>query len=195
MNSNNNFYNNNNNYFNNISTLSNENNLINNNNNNNNINDINLENNYMNNNFNNGLNNNNYLLNNYLPFNMFSPFSNFMFQGNENRAFFDKIFFTIERINYQIIHLIETINILKNQQPTIKYFFTFLKYSFKNFIKKYFIFIKKIKEYFFYLKKILNYNNNKNLNKEELENQINKINLLIKITIFSLIFFIILKLF
>ena len=190
------YYNNenNNNNFNNISTSINENNLINNNNNNNNINEINFDNNFMNN-VNNGLNNNNYLLNNFLPLNMFSPFSNFMFQGNENRfVFFDKIFVTIERINYQIIHLIETINILKNQQPTIKYFFTFLKYSFKNLIKKYFIFFKKIKDYFLYLKKILNYNN-KNLNKEELENQINKINLLIKITIFSLIFFLIIKLF
>ena len=83
--------------------------LLNINTNNNDINDL------------NNINNNNYLNSNFN--NIFSPFgmAGMYMMGGQN-TFFDKIFMTLERANYQMYHLCEMIKLIKNQKPTLKFF-------------------------------------------------------------------------
>ena len=71
----------------------------------------------------------NYSFNN---FGMYSPFNSFNglytpFFNNNVSSFFDKLFMTFERANYQMYHLCEVINMIENQKQTLKYVYFLLK--------------------------------------------------------------------
>ena len=138
---------------------------INNDNNNNDTNDI------------NNINNNNYLNSN---FNLFSPFgmAGMYMMGGQN-TFFDKIFMTLERANYQMYHLCEMIKLIKNQKPTLKFFKAMIISAFNTLKQKYYEIIKTIKDYFINLKDIFSFNNDK-YNEEDLKSHIKIIDYAIK---------------
>ena len=105
------------------------------------------------NNDNNILNDNNsYFNNNY---NFFSPLNmaSMYMMGGQN-TFFDKLFMTLERANYQMFHLCEMIKLIKNQKPTIIFFKSLIISAFKAIKQKYYEIIQMIKEYFSCYKKI-----------------------------------------
>ena len=137
---------------------------INNDNNNNDTNDINnINNNYLNSNF-----------------NLFSPFgmAGMYMMGGQN-TFFDKIFMTLERANYQMYHLCEMIKLIKNQKPTLKFFKAMIISAFNTLKQKYYEIIKTIKDYFINLKDIFSFNNDK-YNEEDLKGHIKIIDYAIK---------------
>lgn len=51
-------------------------------------------------------------------------------------TFFDKIFMTVERANYQMFHLCEMIKMIQHQTPTIKYFYELLTRAYYYFFDK-----------------------------------------------------------
>ena len=69
---------------------------------------------------NNILNDNNNFFNS--NFNLFSPFgmAGMYMMGGQN-TFFDKLFMTLERANYQMYHLCETIKLIQKQKPKFKF--------------------------------------------------------------------------
>ena len=141
-----------------------------------NMNNIQIEN---NDNENNILNdNNNYFNNNY---NIFSPLNmaSMYMMGGQN-TFFDKLFITLERANYQMFHLCEMIKLIKNQKPTIIFFKSLIISSFKAIKQKYYEIIQMIKDYFVNLKNIFTFYNDK-YNEEDLKNHIKVIDYVIKI--------------
>ena len=113
-------------------------------------------------------NNNNYFNNNY---NYFSPFNmaGMYMMGGQN-TFFDKIFMTLERANYQIYHLCEMIKLIKRQKPTLNFFKSLIISSFNAIKQKYYDIIQMIKEYFLNLKNIFTFNNDK-YNEEDINNK------------------------
>ena len=121
-----------------------------------------------NNNFENNIlnDNNNYYNSN---FNLFSPFgmAGMYMMGGQN-TFFDKLFMTLERANYQMYHLCEMIKLINNQKPTLKFFKSMIISAFKALKEKYFEIIEKLKEYFKNLKNIFSFNNDK-YNDEDLK--------------------------
>ena len=122
-------------------------------------------------------NNNNYFNNNFSPF---SPFSmaNIYMSGSQN-TFFDKLFLTLERANYQLYHLCEMIKLIKNQKTTIKFFKSLIISAFKSIKEKYYDIVNKLKEYFINLKNIFTFNNEK-YNEEDLKYHIQIIENIIK---------------
>ena len=130
-----------------------------------------------NNNDTNDINNNNYLNSN---FNLFSPFgmAGMYMMGGQN-SFFDKIFMTLERANYQMYHLCEMIKLIKNQKPTLKFFKAMIISAFNTLKQKYYEIIKTIKDYFINLKDIFSFNNDK-YNEEDLKSHIKIIDYSIK---------------
>jgi len=121
--------------------------------------------------------NNNYFNSNY---NLFSPFGMagmYMFGGQN--TFFDKIFMTLERANYQMYHLCEMIKLIKNQKPTLKFFKAMIISAFKALKEKYYEIIKTLKEYFSNLKNVFTFNNDK-YNEEDLKSHIQIIDYAIK---------------
>ena len=140
--------------------------LLNINTNNNDINDL------------NNINNNNYLNSNFN--NIFSPFgmAGMYMMGGQN-TFFDKIFMTLERANYQMYHLCEMIKLIKNQKPTLKFFKTLLISAFNTLKQKYYEIIKTIKEYLINIKDIFSFNNDK-FSEEDLKGHIKIIDYAIK---------------
>ena len=133
------------------------------------------------NNDNNILNDNNsYFNNNY---NFFSPLNmaSMYMIGGQN-TFFDKLFMTLERANYQMFHLCEMIKLIKNQKPTIIFFKSLIISAFKAIKQKYYEIIQMIKEYFINLKNIFTFNNDK-FNDEDLKNHIKIIDNIIKFLI------------
>ena len=130
---------------------------------------------------------NNYPFNNY-NFGMFSPFNTFNsfngiyspFFNNNISSFFDKLFMTFERANYQLYHLCEIIHMIDNQKQTLKYFYSLLKQICNTLIKKYFFALDKLKLYLFNLKYIFN-KNNSIFTIDELNNHIKILNFLIKV--------------
>ena len=102
--------------------------------------------------------NNNFFNSNY---NLFSPFgmAGMYMLGGQN-TFFDKLFMTLERANYQLYHLCEMIKLVQRQKPTLKFFKSILISAFKA-----------IKEYLKNLKNIFSFNNDK-YDEEELKNHI-----------------------
>ena len=137
---------------------------------------------------NNILNDNNNFFNS--NFNLFSPFgmAGMYMMGGQN-SFFDKLFMTLERANYQMFHLCEMIKLIKNQKPTIIFFKSLIISSFKAIKQKYYEIIKTIKDYFINLKDIFSFNNDK-YNEEDLKNHIKFIDYVIKF-LFSLLLLII----
>ena len=129
----------------------------------------------------NNINNNNYLNSNFN--NIFSPFgmAGMYMMGGQN-TFFDKIFMTLERANYQMYHLCEMIKLIKNQKPTIIFFKSLIISAFKAIKQKYYEIIQMIKEYFINLKNIFTFNNDK-YNEEDLKNHIKIIDNIIKFLI------------
>ena len=125
----------------------------------------------------NDINNNNYLNSN---FNLFSPFgmAGMYMMGGQN-TFFDKIFMTLERANYQMYHLCEMIKLIKNQKPTLKFFKAMIISAFNTLKQKYYEIIKTIKDYFINLKDIFSFNNDK-YNEEDLKSHIKIIDYAIK---------------
>ena len=125
----------------------------------------------------NDINNNNYLNSN---FNLFSPFgmAGMYMMGGQN-TFFDKIFMTLERANYQMYHLCEMIKLIKNQKPTLKFFKAMIISAFNTLKQKYYEIIKTIKDYFINLKDIFSFNNDK-YNEEDLKGHIKIIDYAIK---------------
>ena len=121
--------------------------------------------------------NNNYLNSN---FNLFSPFgmAGMYMMGGQN-TFFDKIFMTLERANYQMYHLCEMIKLIKNQKPTLKFFKAMIISAFNTLKQKYYEIIKAIKDYFINLKDIFSFNNDK-YNEEDLKSHIKIIDYAIK---------------
>ena len=121
--------------------------------------------------------NNSYFNNN---FNYFSPLNmaSMYMMGGQN-TFFDKLFMTLERANYQMFHLCEMIKLIKNQKPTIKFFKSLIISTFKAIKQKYYEIIKMIKEYLLNLKNIFTFNNDK-YNEEDLNNHIKIIDYIIK---------------
>ena len=125
----------------------------------------------------NDINNNNYLNSN---FNLFSPFgmAGMYMMGGQN-TFFDKIFMTLERANYQMYHLCEMIKLIKNQKPTLKFFKAMITSAFNTLKQKYYEIIKTIKDYFINLKDIFSFNNDK-FSEEDLKGHIKIIDYAIK---------------
>ena len=121
--------------------------------------------------------NNNYFNSNY---NIFSPFgmAGMYMMGGQN-TFFDKIFMTLERANYQMYHLCEMIKLIKNQTPTLKFFKAMIISAFKALKEKYYEIIKTLKEYFSNLKNVFTFNNDK-YNEEDLKRHIQIIDYIIK---------------
>ena len=121
--------------------------------------------------------NNNYLNSN---FNLFSPFgmAGMYMMGGQN-TFFDKIFMTLERANYQMYHLCEMIKLIKNQKPTLKFFKALLISAFNTLKQKYYEIIKTIKEYLINIKDIFSFNNDK-FSEEDLKGHIKIIDYAIK---------------
>ena len=113
--------------------------------------------------------NNNFFNSNY---NLFSPFgmAGMYMLGGQN-TFFDKLFMTLERANYQLFHLCEMIKLVQKQKPTLKFFKALLISAFKAIKEKYFSIISKIKEYLKNLKNAFSLNNDK-YDEEELKNHI-----------------------
>ena len=135
-----------------------------------------------NDNNNNDTNDINNISNNYLNsnFNLFSPFgmAGMYMMGGQN-TFFDKIFMTLERANYQMYHLCEMIKLIKNQKPTLKFFKAMIISAFNTLKQKYYEIIKTIKDYFINLKDIFSFNNDK-YNEEDLKSHIKIIDYAIK---------------
>ena len=136
------------------------------------------------NNFQTGLNNNtinnddnNYFNSNY---NLFSPFgmAGMYMMGGQN-TFFDKLFMTLERANYQMYHLCEMIKLIKRQKPTLKFFKELIISAFKALKEKYYEILEKLKEYLKNIKNIFSFNNDK-YNEEDLANHIKIIDYAIK---------------
>ena len=119
---------------------------------------------------NNNINDNdNFFNSNY---NFFSPLSMAgMYMMNGQNTFFDKLFMTLERANYQIYHLCEMIKLIKNQKPTLKFFKLMIISAFKTLKEKYYQVIKIIKDYLIDLKNIFSFNNDK-YNEEDLKHHI-----------------------
>ena len=113
--------------------------------------------------------NNNFFNSNY---NLFSPFgmAGMYMLGGQN-TFFDKLFMTLERANYQLFHLCEMIKLVQKQKPTLKFFKALLISAFKAIKEKYFSIIAKIKEYLKNLKNAFSLNNDK-YDEEELKKHI-----------------------
>ena len=125
------------------------------------------------NNNNNIENDNNNYFNSNSYFNLFSPFgmAGMYMMGGQN-TFFDKLFMTLERANYQLYHLCEMIKLVQRQKPTLKFFKSIIISAFKAIKEKYFAIITTIKEYLKNLKKnIFSFNNDK-YDEEELKNHI-----------------------
>ena len=131
-----------------------------------------------NNNIDNINDNNNYFNSNN---NFFSPFGipGMYMMGGQN-TFFDKLFMTLERANYQMFHLCEMIKLIQKQKPTLKFFKSLIISAFKAIKEKYFEIIKSIKEYLNNLKNIFTFNNDK-YNEEDLKNHIDIIDYAINI--------------
>ena len=120
---------------------------------------------------------NSYFNNNY---NFFSPLNMAsMYMMNGQNTFFDKLFMTLERANYQMFHLCEMIKLIKNQKPTIKFFKSLIISAFKSIKQKYYEILQMIKEYFINLKNIFTFNNDK-YNEEDLKSHIAFIDYIIK---------------
>ena len=121
--------------------------------------------------------NSNYFNSNY---NLFSPFgmASMYMMGGQN-TFFDKIFITLERANYQMYHLCEMIKLIKNQKPTLKFFKAIIISAFKALKDQYYEIIKAIKEYFSNLRNVFSFNNDK-YNEEDLKSHIQIIDYAIK---------------
>ena len=117
-------------------------------------------------------NDNNNYFNSNSYFNLFSPFgmAGMYMMGGQN-TFFDKLFMTLERANYQMYHLCEMIKLVQRQKPTLKFFKSILISAFKAIKEKYFSIITMIKEYLKNLKNIFSFNNDK-YDEEELKNHI-----------------------
>ena len=130
---------------------------------------------------------NSYFNNNY---NIFSPLSmaSMYMMGGQN-TFFDKLFMTLERANYQMFHLCEMIKLIKNQKSTIIFFKSLIISSFNAIKQKYYEIIQMIKDYFVNLKNIFTFNNDK-YDEEDLKNHIKFIDYVIKF-LFSLLLLII----
>ena len=60
---------------------------------------------------------------------------------------------TLERANYQMYHLCETIKLIQKQKPIFKFFKALIISAFEALKEKYYSIIKEIKEYLKYLKK------------------------------------------
>ena len=104
---------------------------------------------------NNDNNDNNYYNNNY---NFFSPLNMAgIYMMNGQNSFFDKLFMTLERINYQMYHLCEMLKLIKNQKANLKFFKSLIISAFKAIKQKFYDTIYMVKEYF------LNFEENKNI--------------------------------
>ena len=105
-------------------------------------------------------------------FNLFSPFgmAGMYMMGGQN-TFLDKLFMTLERANYQMYHLCETIKLIQKQKPTFKFFKTLIISAFEALKEKYYSILKEIKEYLKNIKNIFTFNNDK-YNEEDLKSHI-----------------------
>ena len=130
------------------------------------------------------------------PFNNYGGFYGGMFPYNNmmmnpgfndgNNTFFNKLFMTFERANYQMYHLCEMIKMIQNQLPTMKYFWSLIKRFYRYALVKYKQIIDALVSYIKYLRSSLSYSN-QNFDTEMLHKQIKTINFLIKITFFTCI--------
>ena len=136
--------------------------------------------------------NNNYFNSN---FNLFSPFgmAGMYMLGGQN-TFFDKLFMTLERANYQLYHLCEMIKLVQRQKPTLKFFKSIIISTFKAIKEKYFAIITTIKEYLKNLKNIFSFNNDK-YDEEELKTHIKIIDYAINILLGCLVLIITFQIF
>ena len=142
---------------------------------------------------NNILNDNNNFFNS--NFNLFSPFgmAGMYMMGGQN-TFFDKLFMTLERANYQMYHLCETIKLIQKQKPTFKFFKTLIISAFEALKEKYYSILKEIKEYLKNIKNIFTFNNDK-YNEEDLKSHIQIIDYAINFLLGCLISIITFKIF
>jgi hypothetical protein len=127
---------------------------------------------------------NNLPYNHNLNFGFYSPFNSFYppFLNNNVNSFFDKLFMTFERTNYQMYHLCEVINMIENQKQTLKYVYFLLKQIYKTILQKYYSILENLKQYLFSLKDIFTKNNSL-FTINELNNHIQILNFLIKVII------------
>ena len=129
-------------------------------------------------------NDNNYFNNNY---NFFSPLNMAgIYMMNGQNTFFDKLFMTLERINYQMYHLCEMLKLIKNQKTNLKFFKSLIISAFKAIKKKIYDTIYTMKEYFLNLKNIFSFNNDK-YNEEDIKNHLKVIDIIIKLLLSILI--------
>ena len=129
-------------------------------------------------------NDNNYFHNNY---NFFSPLNMAgIYMMNGQNTFFDKLFMTLERINYQMYHLCEMLKLIKNQKTNLKFFKTLIISAFQAIKQKFYDTIYTMKEYFLNLKSIFSFNNDK-YNDEDIKNHLKVIDIIIKFLLSILI--------
>ena len=129
-------------------------------------------------------NENNYFNNNYKFFSPLNMAGIYMMNGQN--TFFDKLFMTLERINYQMYHLCEMLKLIKNQKTNLKFFKTLIISAFEAIKKKLYDTIYAMKEYFFNLKNIFSFNNDK-YNEEDIKNHLKIIYIIIKFLLSILI--------
>ena len=127
---------------------------------------------------------NNLPYNHNLNFGFYSPFNSFYppFLNNNVNSFFDKLFMTFERTNYQMYHLCEVINMIENQKQTLKFFYSLLKQIYKSLLQKYYSALAKLKLFLYKFKDIFT-RNNSNFTISELKYHIQILNFLIKVII------------
>lgn len=125
----------------------------------------------------------------YSPFNSYNsmmyPYNGMMMGPSfgDNNTFFNKLFLTFERANYQMYHLCEMVKMIQQQLPTLKYFCSLIKQAYYYIIKKMKEIVDDMIRYIHHLKESLSYSND-NLPEERIKQQIETINKLIKITLF-----------
>ena len=131
---------------------------------------------------------------NYSPFNnndFFGYNNNLLFPNmpsllmmNQN-TFFDKLFMTLERANFQMYHLCEMIKTIKSQKQSFIFMKSLLISAFENIKIKYFECLEMIKNYLSDLKNIFTFDNEK-YSEEELTNHIKFLDYIIKFLSFTI---------
>ena len=142
--------------------------------------------------FNNVSDNNNYSTFNNNDFfgynnNLLFPNMTGLLMMNQN-TFFDKLFMTLERANYQMYHLCEMIKTIKSQKQSLIFLKSLLISASENIKIKYFECLEILKSYLSNLKNVFTFDNEK-YNEEELTNHIKLLDYIIKFLLFTICLF------
>lgn len=133
--------------------------------------------------------NQNYFLNPYNNLSSLTGYNYGMFPYNSffgltNNSYFNKVFQTFERINFQIIQLCEIIRMIQMQLPTFKLLISMIKKVYIFFTKKYKLYLRAIKSCINYFNSLFKYDTS-TLSKEEMKIHIEKLKKLLKVTFLS----------